>query len=200
MQRYSLALAACALLAALALRKGFALVTVTGDSMMPTLTPGDRVLVRRARVGQLRPGQVVVAEMPGVDGYRTAPPRGLAARREWMIKRVTALPGDPRPEDSLPATADPAGTLVPPGMFVVRGDNAAWSHDSRQIGYVPAERLLGVVVRRIHAEPITTAAEEIRRSFRRETLDQLQGKLDDQAQHQDPRSVITGLSGQQART
>jgi type IV secretory pathway protease TraF len=32
-------------------------------------------------------------------------------------------------------------------MFVVLGDNAAWSHDSRVIGCVPAERLLGVMIR-----------------------------------------------------
>lgn len=37
--------------------------------------------------------------------------------------------------------------MVPPGMFMVLGDNAAWSHDSRVIGCVPAERLLGVVIR-----------------------------------------------------
>jgi signal peptidase I len=37
--------------------------------------------------------------------------------------------------------------MVPPGMFVVLGDNAAWSHDSRVIGCVPAKRLLGVMIR-----------------------------------------------------
>jgi signal peptidase I len=144
--------AACLLLAALALRKGFALVTVTGDSMMPTLAPGDHVLVRRARLGRLRPGQVVVVEAPGVEGYGAAPASGPASRREWMIKRVAAVPGDPRPEVGLPATAGPAGRPVPPGKFVVLGDNAAWSHDSRHIGYIPGDRLLGIAVRRIRQE------------------------------------------------
>jgi type IV secretory pathway protease TraF len=32
-------------------------------------------------------------------------------------------------------------------MFVVLGDNAAWSQDSRAIGCVPAERLLGIMIR-----------------------------------------------------
>lgn len=149
MRRCLIRLAACALLAVLAIRHRFTVVTVTGDSMMPTLAPGDRVLVSRARSGRLRRDQVVVVEMPGVDGDWATPPRGPARRREWMIKRVAAVPGDPRPKDSLPVTADQPGRLVPPGKFVVLGDNSAWSRDSRQIGYIPGERLLGVVVRRI---------------------------------------------------
>jgi signal peptidase I len=96
--------------------------------------------------------------MPDANGDWTTPQRGPGSRREWMIKRLAAVPGDPRPAGSLPPMADPAGLLVPPGMFVVLGDNPAWSHDSRQLGYIPGERLLGVVVRRIHAEPPATAA------------------------------------------
>jgi len=137
------------LLAGLVLRRRYTAVTVTGDSMMPTLAPGDRVLVRQARVDQLRRGQVVVVEMPGMDADRATPPQGLSRRRNWAIKRVAAVPGDPRPEDCLPETADPAGWLVPPGKLVVVGDNATWSQDSRQLGYFPGDQLLGVVVRRL---------------------------------------------------
>ena len=50
MWHYLLGLAAGMLLTTLALRQRFAVVTVTGDSMMPTLAPGDHVLVRRSRV------------------------------------------------------------------------------------------------------------------------------------------------------
>jgi signal peptidase I len=39
--------------------------------------------------------------------------------------------------------------MVPPGQLVVLGDNAAWSQDSRQIGYIPGDRLLGIVMRRL---------------------------------------------------
>jgi len=150
MGRYLLGLAAAALLAALALRREFALIAVTGDSMMPALAPGDRVLVRRVSLGRLRPGQIVIAEMPGTEGYGAAPPNGPVSG-DWMIKRVAAVPGDPRPEDILPATAGPPGPLVPAGRFVVLGDNAAWSHDSRHIGYIPGDRLLGIAVRRLPA-------------------------------------------------
>lgn len=144
MRRYVLGLAAGTLFAVLALRSEYTLVTVTGDSMWPTLAPGDRVLVRRACLGRIRRGQVIVFEAPGADGYRAdAPPGRTRAARKWMIKRVAAVPGDPRPDDILPATA---GKQVPPGKFVVLGDNPAWSHDSRHIGYVPGDRLLGVVI------------------------------------------------------
>jgi len=147
MRPYLAAATACALIALLGLRRRFTLVTVTGDSMMPALAPGDRLLVRRASLRGLRRGQIAVVEAPGAEGYLTPPSRRPMTSREWMIKRVTAVPGDPRPHDSLPAAAEPPGELVPEGMFVVRGDNVAWSRDSRQIGYIPGERLLGIAVR-----------------------------------------------------
>ena len=37
--------------------------------------------------------------------------------------------------------------MLPAASWAVLGDNAAWSHDSRMIGYVPAERLLGIMIR-----------------------------------------------------
>jgi len=44
-----------------------AVVEVAGPSMEPALSSGDRVLVRRARLNELRPGLVVVVEMPRLD-------------------------------------------------------------------------------------------------------------------------------------
>ena len=131
-------------------RRRLTLVTVVGESMRPTYAAGDRVLVRRTRIGQLRRGQVVVVEEPGRNGaWATAPPRGRAGRHRWMIKRVVALPGDVRPEAWLPATASRQGPRVPDGKFVLLGDNPARSYDSRQLGYFSGDRLLGVVLRRV---------------------------------------------------
>ncbi|HZR49613.1 MAG TPA: S26 family signal peptidase [Streptosporangiaceae bacterium] len=132
-------------------RRNLAVVEVTGPSMQPALSSGDRVLVRRAGMSELRSGLVVVVERPLPDGgWAGVPPSWPPARRQWLIKRVAALPGDPLP-DAVPAPgrADHDG-LVPPDMFVVLGDNAARSHDSRAIGCVPADRLLGVMVRPLH--------------------------------------------------
>jgi signal peptidase I len=133
-----------------AVRRRIALVTVVGESMRPTFAAGDRVLVRRTRIGRLRRGQVVVVEEPGPGGtWATPPPRGRAGRHRWMIKRVVALPGDVRPEAWLPATAHQLEPYVPDGKFVLLGDNPARSYDSRQLGYFPDDRLLGVVLRRV---------------------------------------------------
>jgi signal peptidase I len=151
------------------LRRRLAVVTVVGPSMQPTLAPGDRVLARRVGPGDIRVGQIAVIEKPGDDGAWPAGPRtagrrtpGLraagpratgpwaAGRPEWMIKRVAAVPGDERPE-FLPTQAAGSGAVVPAGQFVVLGDNPARSLDSRQIGYVPADRVLGVVVRSLRA-------------------------------------------------
>lgn len=68
-------------------------------------------------------------------------PSGRDLHREWMIKRA-AIPGDPLPA-GLPAML--AGDAqVPAGKLVVLGDNSKSSIDSRSLGYVPGDRLLGV--------------------------------------------------------
>ena len=115
--------------------------------MAPTYRDGDRVLVRRVGVDRLRRGQVVVVERPEPDGrWRPAPDPGP---RRWIIKRVAALPGEPVPE-GIAGTGD--GT-VPVRMLALLGDNPAASFDSRQVGFFPAERLLGVAVRRLGSVP-----------------------------------------------
>jgi signal peptidase I len=141
-------------LAAWVLRRKVAVVTIAGESMSPTYSSGDRVLVRRTRLGSLRRGVVVVIERPTLDGrWHTPPIGGSVGSRDWMIKRVVALPGDPWPDGSGRGPAEPfgravpAGAPVPAGYFAVHGDNPAGSFDSRVFGYCPADRLLGVVVR-----------------------------------------------------
>jgi signal peptidase I len=130
-------------LAAIVLRRRYLSVTVTGASMEPALYHGDRVLVRRVSVGAVHPGQVVV-----LTGPADRP-------TDWMVKRAAAVPGDP-----VPRTAGAcAGPVVPEDHLVVLGDNAALSLDSRRLGYLPADRLVGVVVRQLPAlAPARTAA------------------------------------------
>lgn len=114
------------------LRARFVAVTVTGASMEPALTSGDRVLVRRAPLARVRPGQVVVIANPAGD-----PP--------WLVKRAAAVPGDRVDPAWLPAGHTPE--RVPAGALVVLGDNATASYDSRRAGFFPATALLGVVIR-----------------------------------------------------
>ena len=49
------------------LRRSWALITVEGQSMAPTLRPGERVLVRRIAATSIRTGDMVVVERP-VEG------------------------------------------------------------------------------------------------------------------------------------
>jgi signal peptidase I len=122
-------------------------VTVHGGSMEPGLRDGDRLLARRVTVAALRRGDVVVLERPDDELRWTGPPHPRAtARADLLIKRVAALPGDPPPRDAVPALADHPAALVPPNHLVALGDNHH-SLDSKQIGYFPADRLLGVVLR-----------------------------------------------------
>ncbi|MEU8153555.1 S26 family signal peptidase [Micromonospora sp. NPDC048986] len=134
-------------LAIIHLGRGLVPVTIHGHSMYPTYASGERILVRR--LGGVRVGQVVVVEQPDAAGgwargpvIGTAPARAVALRR-WMIKRVAAVPGDPLPPTPIPV-ASGVGGAVPSGHLVVFGDNQRASFDSRHIGLVPVERVLGV--------------------------------------------------------
>lgn len=139
-------LVACALI----LRRRIAVVIVAGCSMLPTYLEGDRVLVRRTTIGRLRVGQVVVFEQPDESGCWATPPRSFGSSSGWMIKRVAALPGDTWPDIWSPPLAAPDRERVPAARLVVTGDNRTVSYDSRKFGYVPADRLLGVVVRQLN--------------------------------------------------
>jgi signal peptidase I len=123
-------------------------VTVIGSSMLPGLSDGDTVVVRRSRVASVRAGDVVVLDRPRPrTGVRPPSTALRALDGDWAIKRVAALAGDPVPG----ALGWPAGARVPWGRIVVLGDNRAASHDSRHFGYVDDTHLLGVVVWRLQA-------------------------------------------------
>jgi signal peptidase I len=129
------------------LRRRLVIVRVDGTSMRPALEPGDRVLVRRCRLDQVRRGQVVVVQRPDerAGWGEHAPVDRRLDGRGWYIKRAAAVPGDPLPAVVRGAVGTAEAT-VPTGKLVVLGD-ASRSDDSRRWGYVPADRVLGVVAR-----------------------------------------------------
>ncbi len=126
-------------------RREFVLVTVVGDSMLPTYRSGEKVLIRRSRRDRPASGDVVVVERPTqVDGWERKPLTRSVRDRGWYLKRVTAVAGEPVP--SMVQAAEPGHTVVPAGSLAVMGDNPR-SLDSRHLGFFPADRVLGVVVR-----------------------------------------------------
>jgi signal peptidase I len=121
------------LAAAVLVRQRYLAVRVEGTSMSPTYAPGEVVLVRRGHRG-LRVGDVVVVERPPVEADGPGP-----TGQRWLIKRVAAVGGDP-----VPAAVTGYGTVVPPGMIVVLGDSPVRGFDSRSVGFLAVERVLGV--------------------------------------------------------
>jgi signal peptidase I len=125
------------------LRWRLRVVTVVGDSMRPTLAPGDRLLVRRIPLARVRTGDIVVLAFPAFSGGIGSQPDG----DRWLIKRAVATPGDPVPASVAPVLSIRPGSPVRDGALVVIGDNRDASFDSRMFGYVNASDLLGVVLR-----------------------------------------------------
>lgn len=129
---------------------------VESDSMVPTVAPGDQLLLEHA-IGELRRGDLVVLDDPDGSGS--------------LVKRVVALGGDVFAiEDGLVVLngvqavepyADQSridgvyvGPLtVPAGQVYVLGDDRGNSVDSREFGPVPAATVIGRVVLRLWPSP-----------------------------------------------
>lgn len=109
---------------------------VQSESMEPTMSRGDRLMVSRVAYLRARPreGDVVVLLSPGPAG--AVPHDG----GRWLVKRVAALEGAVVPG------GDRAGITVPAGFLYVIGDNKAVSWDSRQFGPVPRRQVVGKAV------------------------------------------------------
>lgn len=119
-------------LALLAVRRRLWRIQVDGNSMLPTLTPGQVVWCETApSPRRLREGDIVVFRVD-VDPLEV---RQSAAIEEIGIKRVQLLSAE-RDETS--------GTIRL--TCELRGDNAAHSRDSRHFGRVPVDDVLARVV------------------------------------------------------
>ena len=143
---------------------------IPSESMEPTLLVNDRVLVNRLsyKLHDVNRGDVIVFEKPAT----LVSPVGAAEIKD-LIKRVVALPGesvvfqdgdvyvDGRPLDEpyLPAGTvtqpGPGGAtwdhrctpddpcVVPEGTLWVMGDNRSNSEDSRWIGPIDQDLIVG---------------------------------------------------------
>lgn len=133
----------------------FAPIVVDGKSMMPTLHNGDRLIINKVayNIGKPHRFDIIV--------FHATPTKDF-------IKRVIGLPGDhikyrhdtlyvngkPIPEPYLKSLKEKTkgnltynfSTTVPKGDLFVMGDNRRRSEDSRIIGPVPINKVVGKVV------------------------------------------------------
>ncbi|MCM3386731.1 signal peptidase I [Ureibacillus chungkukjangi] len=139
----------------------FTPIVVDGDSMMPTLKDGDRMIVNKIgyTIGKPDRFDIVVFHAPEGKDY---------------IKRVIGLPGDTieykddqlyingkaydepyldeyksqitegtLTQDFTLQEIDPTLDVIPEGYVFVMGDNRRYSKDSRHIGIVSQDELIG---------------------------------------------------------
>jgi signal peptidase I len=124
--------------------------TVNGDSMLPTLQHGERLLVDKISYRFVEPsrGEIIVFKNPSDTS-------------EQFVKRVIGLPGDkvaitqgvvyindqPIEENYTfaPARVGFASQVVPEGTYFVLGDNRNNSEDSRfgRVGFLPCNLVVG---------------------------------------------------------
>ncbi len=129
--------------------------TVNGESMLPTLHHGERLLVDKISYRFTEPargGEIIVFKNP-------------ANQKEQFIKRVIGLPGgdkilidkgvvyindQPVGEDYTlaPARIGFSAQVVPENTYFVLGDNRNNSEDSRfgRVGFLPRQLIVGRAV------------------------------------------------------
>jgi signal peptidase I len=136
----------------------FQITEISGDSMEPTLTSGERAISSPISYyfNDVEQYDIIVFEAPD----RTD--------KAYYVKRVIGLPGDhvvikdgnvwingtQLSEDYInnQKTAGEIDTLVPNGEYFVLGDNREVSHDSRNpdVGTISHDRILGKLIYQIY--------------------------------------------------
>lgn len=146
---------------------------IDGPSMEDTLRDNDRVVINKlGKTWANITGEDYLPERYDVVVFDNPNPRG----EKHIIKRVVALPGervvvlnndvrvfnDQHPKGFLVDRQAPAGAMiddvtagyndeiVEPGQIFVLGDNREASYDSRSMGTIPADSVIGRLVLRFY--------------------------------------------------
>ena len=135
---------------------------VKGESMNPTFQEGDLLLVDKItyRRHEPRRGDVVIYVPPERPGYyylhRVV---GLPGERVVMRNGEVSIGAGEHAPDTLvePYLASPASTspgdesdvILPSGSYYLLGDNREHANDSRYLGSVPRDHIVGLVSFRI---------------------------------------------------
>ena len=134
-------------------------IEISNDAMAPTLVPGDHVLLHKAAYHTAEPerSDVVVYRYPDEDGKRFLHRViGIPGDRVEVRAQVVLVNGQLFPETSVQHTdrASMAGNvrdnlgpvIVPADTYFVMGDNREQSLDSRFLGPISKEHILGKAV------------------------------------------------------
>ncbi|CAN5648108.1 signal peptidase I [soil metagenome] len=122
---------------------------IPSGSMAPTLEAGDRVLAEKLayRISEPRRGDLAVFEADGALNVKRV--AGLAGDRVEIRDGVLHVNGEPRREPYVDRRLNDGNFFgpekVPEGHVFVLGDNRQNSLDSRSLGSIPEERLVGEV-------------------------------------------------------
>ncbi|AVH97626.1 MULTISPECIES: signal peptidase I [Streptomyces] len=133
-------------------------ITVGGDAMRPTYSPGERLTVLRVGEGEIRRGDVVLVGVPGRYGNAPVLQRviGLGGDRVESRDGVRVAVNGKRIDepyvmrDPLGSAGAPYDVTVPEGRLFLLGDNRPVANDSRsfldeQSGSVAASDVRGRV-------------------------------------------------------
>jgi len=125
---------------------------IPSGSMEPTLQIGDRIIVSKLayRFGEPRRGDIVVFKYP-LDPSRDFVKRLIGLPGETVALRDNRLyiNGQLVEENYLPPDihfADFGPVKVPPGYYLMLGDNRNNSDDSRVWGPLPRENIIGKAI------------------------------------------------------
>jgi len=142
-------------------------VTVRGEAMRPTYSPGERLTVMQVGEGEIRRGDVVLVGVPGRYGNAPVLQRVIGLGGDHVESRDgvrVAVNGKRIDEpyvmrDPLGSTGSPYEVAVPKGRLFLLGDNRPNANDSRyfldeQSGSVAVSGVRG----RVQEKPAATMA------------------------------------------
>lgn len=120
---------------------------IQGKSMEPAIRNGERVWILLFGFSQPKTGDIILFERPDQPAF--------------AVKRIVAVERDPitynetgqlvAGTDIISLVPQPVGLIqlysrVPPGYYMVLGDNPDASRDSRHFGFIPHSSIRGKVI------------------------------------------------------
>jgi signal peptidase I len=155
-------LGSAAVYATLIVTFGFQVARVEGQSMAPTLTDQDRLIVNKFayRVGEPSRGEIVMLRYP-IDPDKSFVKRIIAEEGDQIriVEGQVYVNDVPLSDDFVPEEyrdyASYGPEVIPEGYYYVMGDHRNNSSDSRHWGYVPKKYVIGKV--QLRWWPIPTA-------------------------------------------